>query len=427
MAIEKLKENFEVHKKIAEDLNNLSEELKDSKNTEEREMISSQIESLVASLRKSGQEFVNATEKISVPKPLSVYKPVLALKVPSNITIVPMKEETKKKEKTTGLEKLTLKRMKKKEKKVVKKKEKKPNIYVKIASSIFSKTSMSLVKKGKFRMLREDLIRANLEFVPANYISFMFFTTVVSFFVAIFITIFFLFFNVVVSPPFIVPMKEGIGVRFLKVFMILFIVPAGTYLFTYFFPSLEKGSLEKKINHELPFAVIHMSSIANSMIEPSKIFAIIISTGEYINLSKEFTKLLNEVNIYGYDLVTALRDAAFNSPSRKLRELYNGLATSINSGGDLPQFFKERSESLLFEHKLEVEKEAKAAETFMDIYISVVIAAPMILMLVLMMMRVSGLGISLSTGTITIVMVLGVSIMNVLFLAFLQIKQPEGG
>ena len=62
----------------------------------------------------------------------------------------------------------------------------------------------------------------------------------------------------------------------------------------------------------------------------------------------------------------------------------------------------------------------------MDIYISAVIAAPMILMLLLMMMRISGLGISLSTGMISLIMILAVSLINILFLAFLHIKQPEG-
>lgn len=434
MAIDKLRENFERQKKIAEEISGLSEELRNSRNLEERGMISSQIDSLKNSLRKSGQGILEATEGISVPKPLNTGQPIYNFQMQQtgnqNQGSAPPEEDKTRikvpKEKITNLENLTLKRMKKKEEKVVKKKEKKPNIYVKLASSLFSNNSMSLIKRGKFYNLRRDLIRANLEFVPANYVSLIFFTTIVSFFAAILITAFFLFFNLVASPPFIVSVKESLGLRFLKVFWILFAVPAAVYLFAYFYPSMEKKSIEGKINQELPFAVIHMSSISNSMIEPSKIFTIIISTGDYPNLEKEFTKLLNEVNIYGYDLVTALRDTAFNSPSRKLGELYNGLATTITSGGDLPDFFDKRAQTLLFEHRLEVEKHAKAAETFMDIYISVVIAAPMILMLLLMMMRISGLGISLSTGMITLVMVLGVSLMNILFLAFLQLKQPEG-
>ncbi|HEB47155.1 MAG TPA: hypothetical protein ENI22_01670, partial [Candidatus Pacearchaeota archaeon] len=174
------------------------------------------------------------------------------------------------------------------------------------------------------------------------------------------------------------------------------------------------------------FAAIHMSAISSSMIEPSKIFSIIISTKEYPYLEKEFIKLQNEINIYGYDLVTALRNRSFNSPSRKLSELFNGLATSITSGGNLSDFFEKRSQSLLFEHRLDKEKQSKASETFMDIYISVVIAAPMILMLLLMMMRISGLGISLSPSMITLIMVLGVTLINIFFLTFLHLKQPEG-
>jgi flagellar protein FlaJ len=194
----------------------------------------------------------------------------------------------------------------------------------------------------------------------------------------------------------------------------------------YVYPSLEKKSLEGKINQELPFATIHMSSISGSMIDPSKIFSIIIATREYPNLEKQFVKLMNEMNIFGYDFVTALRTIAFNSPSKKLTELLNGLATTITSGGDLPGFFDKRAQSLLFDYRLEREKYTKSAETFMDIYISVVIAAPMIFMLLFMMMKISGLGISLSTQMITLMMVLGVGLINIVFLTFLQLKQPNG-
>ncbi|MEK6847970.1 MAG: type II secretion system F family protein [Nanoarchaeota archaeon] len=429
-SVAELKENFEKQKKIAAEINNLSEDLKNSRDQEERRIISSQINSLKNSLKKSGLEVIESTESISLPKPLDVAQtPVYTPE--KSWQQIPKKTDfeggVSKKEKISSLEKMALKRMKKKEVKVVKKKEKKPNTYVKLASNMFGNTSMSLINKGKFYSLRRDLIRANLEFVPANYISVIFFTTLVSFFAALLIAAFFLFFSLVAFPPFIVPAETAFGIRFLQIFWIVLAIPAGVFGFAYFYPAMEKKSVEGKINQELPFATIHMSSISNSMIEPSKIFEIIITTEEYPHLDKEFTKLLNEVNIYGYDLVSALRDMAFNSPSRKLGELYNGLAITITSGGDLPEFFDKRAQTLLFEHRLEREKHAKAAETFMDIYISVVIAAPMILMLLLIMMRVSGLGISLSTQMITLVMVLGVALMNILFLAFLHLKQPEGG
>ncbi|MGA2130177.1 MAG: type II secretion system F family protein [Candidatus Pacearchaeota archaeon] len=439
MAIDELKANFEREKKIADQISSLTQELNNSESDEERRMISSQINILKSSLRKSSQGVVNAAENISMPNPLPTQTktalPVVKAKPAAAQTGKPVftgKVEdlfpafTLRKQKVSSLEKDTIKRLKKKEVVVAKKKEKTPSVYVKFASNLFYKRAEKQIKKGSFYNLRRDLIKGNLDFVPESYISVIYFTTLISFIASIFVMIFFLFFDLIATPPFLVATKTAITTRFLETFWILIVLPAIVFIFAYFYPTLEKRSLETRINEELPFAVIHMSSVSRSMIEPSKIFSIIIATGEYPHLEKEFTKLFNDVNIYGYDLVTALRDMAFNSPSRKLSDLYNGLATTITSGGDLPEFFDKRAQTLLFDHRLETEKHAKAAETFMDIYISVVIASPMILMLLLVMMSASGLGLSLSTSMISLIMVLAVTLMNVLFLVFLHLKQPGG-
>ena len=78
---------------------------------------------------------------------------------------------------------------------------------------------------------------------------------------------------------------------------------------------------------------------------------------------------------------------------------------------------------MLFENRLEQEKKTKAAETFMDMYISLVVAAPMILMILLMMMKISGLGIQMSTKMITIIMVGAVTLINIVFLGVLQLRK----
>ncbi len=450
LLINKIGENILQEKKIVSELNFLFNHFKNTNTPEEKRMIASQITVLKKPLQKIGQEVINSIEKISLFKPLRAgqktrtstpqipltsapTKPLISKstqniretyqKIPVSSPVISKKKDEKLK--PSDLEKLTLKRMKKKEKKIVEKKEKKASTYTKISSKIFYNTATSLLDKGMFRKLKRYLIKSNMEFVPAAYVSRIFFTTLISVIASLFIVLFLLFFSISALPPFIVSVEESIGIRFLKIFWILFAIPISTFSFAYIYPSLEKKSIENKINRELPFAVIHMSSISGAMIEPSKIFSIIISTKEYPNLEKEFIKLQNEINIYGYDLVTALRNRSFNSPSRKLADVFNGLATTITSGGDLSGFFDKRSQTLLFEHKLEMEKQLKTSETLMDIYISLVIAAPMILMLMLMMMRISGLGVALSPPMISLVMILAVSIVNIFFLTFLHLKQPK--
>jgi len=435
--IEQIRTGISIERKIINELSSLFNHYRNADTQGEKKMVSSQIELLRNELRKVGNDVISASERVQMFKPLQTSPEELEeLKTEGNVIPVLRSAEKIQSDqiplkgvrriKPDSLEKLALSRMRKKDKKISKRKERKPRRYVKFASKMFHNYSTNLISKGKFKNLSRDLIKANMEFVPAAYVSVIFFSTILSFLASIFITLFFLFFSLVALPPFIVPVEGSLTIRFLKIFWLLFAVPGATFLFSYFYPAMEKKSSESKINQELPFAVVHMSSISSSMIEPSKIFNIIISTKEYPALEKEFIKIQNEINVYGYDLVTALRNRSFNSPSKKLSELFNGLATTINSGGDLPNFFEKRSQSLLFDHRLEMEKQAKASETFMDIYISAVVAAPMILMLLLMMMRISGLGIALSTGMISLIMILAVSLINILFLAFLQLKQPEG-
>jgi len=327
-----------------------------------------------------------------------------------------------------GLEKETLRRLSdkdKKTKKTKKGKSTKQSKYSETASRFFSKFSKRLLGQETFKKMEQDLIKANLNYSPTGYISFILFTTLLSFLVGGFLFFFFLFFNVEATAPFLTRATDTINVRFLKVFWLLFLVPIGTFFMMYIYPSLEKKSAEFKINAELPFATIHMAAISGSMINPIRIFEIMIITHEYKALEKEFTKMLNEINLYGSDFVSALKNTAKNTSSKSLSDLLNGLATTINSGGDLPNFFEKRSETLLFDFKLQREKATKASETFMDIYISVVIAAPMILMLLLMMMKISGLGLSASVPTITMVMILGVTVINILFLSFLHLKKSQ--
>jgi len=424
--IQKVKEIVLREGGIIKEFNSLLNYLKDA-DEQEKKMINSQLKKLKVLFKKINEELLASLEEVSIQKSLGD----AGIKGEKEIIEEVVKKTKqglrpeKSKEKMSELDKEILKRLRKSKEKVVVKKEKKPSLYIKFANSLFANSVKSIVKDKKLKTLEKDLIKSNLGYPPITYISILILTTIVSIIVAVLVFAFFMFFNLSPEFPIITRMTEGIGMRLLKVFWILFVIPLGTFSFMYLYPSLEKKSTENKINQELPFAIIHMAAISGSLIEPTKVFSIISATKEYPHLEREFNKLLNEINIYGYDIVTALKDVASNSPSTKLSELFNGLATTITSGGDLYDYFDKRSQTLLFEYRIEREKNTKTAETFMDIYISVVIAAPMILMLLLMMMQISGLGTGIGTSMITILIVGGVSLINVFFLIFLRLKQPE--
>lgn len=303
---------------------------------------------------------------------------------------------------------------------------KKPSLYARLSNKLFSEFSNNLLDKGYFPSLSRELRKANLPFLTHTYASMAFFSGMIAFFVSILLLIIILFFKLSIEYPFLIPTETSIGSRFLSYFWLIIVLPISTFFLFLYYPSVEKKSISGKINQEIPFIVIHMSAIAGSRVEPTNIFKIIALSKEYPHTRKEVKKLLNQVNLYGYDLVNALRNSARITSSAKLAELFNGLATTIASGGDLSEFLDKRAETLIFDYKTEREKSTKMAETFMDIYISVVIAAPMIMTLLLVMMSVTpALSFGLSLETTNILILLGIALINIVFLVFLQLKQPE--
>ncbi len=436
-----LKKSIINQKKIVKEIIS-SKKQYDLGNPEEKKILSRHIENLRNKLIEVSNETETILSSLNMAKPLAneisiKKKPeshietkkspdkYMQVEIPTKISIDT--SISRKDFKPDKLEKETFKRMEKQRRNLERTKNLKVsdkfNPFVRKANELFSNFSKKLVDDKTFENLERDLIKASMKFTPQEYMSTIMLSTLVSIFVALIIMLFFLFFNIGPDLPIVTRATEDFTVRLLKVFWLIFVIPLGTMLLMFFYPSIEKNTLGNKMDQEMPFATIHMSAISGSMLNPTKIFEILITTNEYPNLAKQFTKLINEINLYGYDIVSALRNAAYNSPSKKLSELYNGLATTINSGGDLPEFFEKRSESLIFEYSLEKEKRTKSAETFMDIYISVVIAAPMILMILLMMMKISGLGISLSTQMITLIMIIAVTAINIVFLSFLEVKK----
>ncbi len=303
----------------------------------------------------------------------------------------------------------------------------KPNAYARLSNKFFKKFSNNLIAKGYFNRLNRDLRKINYPFVLGTYVSMIFFTTVLAFVLSILLLFFLMHVKVSFSYPFFFAVEESILLRLAKTFWIMIAFPLASGVLLYFYPSSESKNLGYKINQELPFVVVHISAIASSGIEPTNIFKILLRSQEYRYTNIEFRKIMNLINFHGEDLVTALKEAAASSPSPKLAELLNGLSTTITGGGNLHDYLSEHAESLLFDYRLEREKATRNSETFMDIYIAVVIAAPMILMLMFVIMGTFGTManlLGLSNFAISFIIILITSILNLFFLIFLRMKQP---
>lgn len=283
----------------------------------------------------------------------------------------------------------------------------KPSQYVILSNKLFRKTSDKLSKE--FESLGKDLKKANMKFMLSSYISMMIMSTILAF---IFGTIIFAIAMIINTSNLIYIIAP-------------FALSGITLFFFYIYPSSEAKSSQKKISGELPFATIHMAAIAGSNIEPVKIFKIIASSSEYPNVGAELKKVVSQVEIYGYDLVMALKNVAARTSNKDLAEVFGGIATNISTGGALKNYLEKKSETFLNDYKLERKKYADLAATFMDVYISILIAAPLILMMMGIVMNVAGLGLGgLSITALLMISVAIIIVVNIIFIFVLNAKQP---
>ncbi|MDD5650989.1 MAG: type II secretion system F family protein [Candidatus Nanoarchaeia archaeon] len=287
----------------------------------------------------------------------------------------------------------------------------KSNKLAAFSNKILEPLTMFLLNKfpDLFKPLLKSLKLVRFNMLSKSYISLMLLLTMLSFLV------FSVFFSLVFLNPI-----NGIALGF--VFMIF------TFIGIYFYPQSDISTRKKRIKNELPFAIIHMAAVAGSGTPPINIFSLLVkSESEYPELSKEFKKILNYINIFGYNLSTALKAVAETTPSTEFKELLNGIISSIETGGNLRAYLDGMSKDALSTYQLERKKYVESIATYSDIYTALLVAAPLLFITTLTIINVIGGAISgISVTTIaTVGTFVVIPAMNLAFIIFLNLTQQE--
>ena len=212
-------------------------------------------------------------------------------------------------------------------------------------------------------------------------------------------------------------------------YLTLFVpILAAAFIFLgfYLYPSQKARSVQKSIEIDLPFALSHMSAIASSGIPPEFMFQLITGFEEYKGISQEAKMIVRNIKTLGMSSVTAIEDVAKKTPSPALKQVLNGMAITIEKGGNVVRYLKEMADKSLFDYRLKREQYLKTLSTYADIYTALLVAAPLMMLAVLGVMsiiggEVLGLGIQDMIQLITWVLL---PFLNVIFLMFIHITYP---
>lgn len=290
--------------------------------------------------------------------------------------------------------------------------------YGRLANYFFENLSLYLTRRYAefFRGLTNSLMSSSIRILSKTYISLMLFLSSLTFFLILLGSGVYSYFtgtNVVIT------LVSGFSIAFLG-FIAMF-------LLFYFYPSLVANMKKRAIRNDLPFIIIHMAAIAGSGAQPIAMFNLVLSSEEYPGLKGEIKKIVNYVNLFGYDISTALKVVAATTPSTEFKDLLTGITSTIEGGGDLKNYLDGKAKDALSTYRLEREKYTSTISTYSDVYIGILIAAPLLFIVTLAIINILGgniAGIDVSTlatiGTYGII-----PFLNVLFILFMNIIQPS--
>ena len=287
----------------------------------------------------------------------------------------------------------------------------------KLSNALFENYSLDIIQKYPdfYKKLHENLAISNIPILSRTYFSIILFLTMLVTISTLIVSAILFFEN------------NSIVMIILKSFILALLFGIGTFFLVYYYPSSVAKNRIKHIKNEIPFMIIHMAAIAGSGTNPSSIFKLLLGSKDYPELSGDIKKIVNYINLFGYDLSTALRAVSKTTPSKDFSDLLNGMVTTISTGGNLKDFLKSKADEALTTYKLERRKYLETLSAYSDIYTGVMIAAPLLFIVVLAIINSIGGDIGgFTVATIANIGTFGViPLLNIIFILFVSAMQPE--
>ncbi len=176
------------------------------------------------------------------------------------------------------------------------------------------------------------------------------------------------------------PFTTGDLIFWLLLFVIL--VP-GIYVVQIYYPSIVAQGRKSKIELDLPYAISFMQALSTTMPPFEMIRKVYEELDMFGEVSKEFGVIVRNVEVFGDDLITAMRDLQHVTPSNNLRDFLNDLGIVFDSGGDVSSYLAAKTEFYRDQAKRELELVLKTIEIMAEVYVSAFVAGPIALIIMI--------------------------------------------
>ena len=235
--------------------------------------------------------------------------------------------------------------------------------------------------------LRRSIRASHLPYSQYSYVMMMLKYSLLSGLVFVAIAVFLLTTNFQLVPA----KPDNILNNNILVIAILFIllVP-GVILAIYTYPSTTAAGRKSSIDLDLPYAITYMQALSMTMTLYNVIRKIYEADDLFGEVGKEFGLIVRDVEVFGDDLYTAIRNLQGVTPSKNLEEFLNDLLLLSNSGGDVTNFLSSRSAYFRESAARELENILKTIEIMAEVYVTAFVAGPITMIIIIVAQNLGG-------------------------------------
>jgi len=196
------------------------------------------------------------------------------------------------------------------------------------------------------------------------------------------------------------------------------------FLLLMLYPRVKGWERKGKIDGHLPYAICWMSFMATTGVIPYLIFRKLAETEEFFGeISQEAKLVVKDVELLGFDFISALRNLASATPSTNLRTFVQGAMTNALSGGEMGTYFVSKAREAMEENRKKFTEFIETLGLISEVYIVGLVAAPiLVIVMFAAMMMLGG-----ASPMILMVIIYGyIPLGSMMFVLLTDVMTPEG-
>ena len=168
----------------------------------------------------------------------------------------------------------------------------------------------------------------------------------------------------------------------------------GTFFVLQSTPGSKAKERSRKIDRKISPAMSFVSAMSSADVNVDQIFKELGRQKIYGQVAEEAAWITRDTELLGVDILTAIRNGAQRSPSKRFQDFLQGVVTTATSGGQLKPYFLLKAEQYERENKLEQLQRVETMGLLAETFVTVVVAFPLFLVIIIAIFAVIGGGSS---------------------------------